>query len=95
MRFAALLLSTLLQFDVSPFNLYRLVITNLFTFFLRLVRSYLQHYGYEETLHSFDEAGKNLVPSVLTPETEFDKEETAYALHKRMILRQVLPQACF
>lgn len=56
----------------------------------RIVRSYLLHYGYEETLKLYDEASENAIPSVpATQENGFSEQESAYAFKERHILRQV------
>lgn len=56
----------------------------------RLVRSYLQHYGYEDTLNSFDLAGKTTVPPVfVAQENGFNEQDNVYALNQRKTLRQV------
>ncbi|XP_044475760.1 ran-binding protein M homolog isoform X1 [Mangifera indica] len=56
-----------------------------------LVRSYLLHYGYEDTFHSFDLAGKSTVPPVfITQENGVDEQDIAYALNQRKILRQLI-----
>lgn len=65
-----------------------------FLFFLclvpRIVRSYLLHYGYGETLKFFDEASESAVPPIsLTQENGFNEQDSAYALKERQILRQV------
>lgn len=57
----------------------------------RIVRSYLLHYGYEDTLNSFDEASRNTIPPIhITQENGSDDQETTYALNHRKALRQVL-----
>ncbi|KAH7543926.1 hypothetical protein JRO89_XS15G0062700 [Xanthoceras sorbifolium] len=54
-----------------------------------LVRSYLLHYGYEDTLNSFDLAGKSNVPPIfIAQENGFDEQE--YALNQRKTLRQLI-----
>lgn len=58
---------------------------------IRIVRSYLQHYGYEETLNAFDAAGQTSVPPVsFHNHGSFD----TYALNHRKILRKVL-SSCY
>ncbi|CAA6660148.1 unnamed protein product [Spirodela intermedia] len=53
-----------------------------------IVRSYLLHYGYEDTLNSFDIASKNsLQPAPVAQENSIEHCE-AYALNRRKILRQ-------
>ncbi|KAL2513305.1 SPla/RYanodine receptor (SPRY) domain-containing protein [Abeliophyllum distichum] len=55
-----------------------------------LVRSYLQHYGYEGTLELFDMASKNTTPPIsLVPENGFN-EEDMYAMSQRRTLRQLI-----
>lgn len=59
--------------------------------FIRIVRSYLLHYGYEDTLTSFDVASKSTVPPVyIAQENGVDGQEITYALNHRKTLRQVL-----
>lgn len=59
-------------------------------FMIRLVRSYLLHYGYEETLISFDLAGKSTIPPIcIAQENAFDEQDIMYALNQRRTLRQV------
>ncbi|KAB2065912.1 hypothetical protein ES319_A09G123400v1 [Gossypium barbadense] len=54
-----------------------------------LVRSYLLHYGYEDTLNSFDLASKSTIPPVyIAQENGFDEQDIGYALNQRKILRQ-------
>lgn len=56
-----------------------------------LVRSYLQHYGYEDTLNSFDLAGKTTVPPVcIAQENGFNEQDIVYALNQRKTLRQLI-----
>lgn len=55
----------------------------------RLVRSYLQHYGYEGTLELFDMASKSTASPISSlPENGFN-EEDMYAMNQRRTLRQV------
>lgn len=55
------------------------------------MRSYLLHYGYEDTLNSFDMASKSNVPPVyIAQENGFDEQDIVYALNQRNTLRQVL-----
>ncbi|XP_074561534.1 ran-binding protein M homolog [Curcuma longa] len=57
----------------------------------RIVRSYLLHYGYQETLKSFDLASESTYPSVSsTTENGFSDQEDVYALNHRHILRQLI-----
>lgn len=56
-----------------------------------IVRSYLLHYGYGETLKLFDEASESAVPPItLTQENGFNEQDSAYALKERQILRQLI-----
>lgn len=56
----------------------------------RIVRSYLQHYGYEETLKLLDIAGQSTVPPIsVVPENGVIEEDSMYALNQRRTLRQV------
>ncbi|XP_042508888.1 ran-binding protein M homolog isoform X2 [Macadamia integrifolia] len=57
----------------------------------RLVRSYLQHYGYQDTLNSFDLASKSTLPPIpVAQENGIDEQADAYALSHRKILRQLM-----
>ncbi|EOY17278.1 hypothetical protein QUC31_001404 [Theobroma cacao] len=56
-----------------------------------LVRSYLLHYGYEDTLNSFDLASKSTVPPIyIAKENGFDEQDIVYALNQRKTLRQLI-----
>lgn len=56
-----------------------------------IVRSYLLHYGYEETLNSFDSANRSSVPPVnIVQENGFAEPVTLYALSHRKSLRQLI-----
>ncbi|XWS24783.1 hypothetical protein CRYUN_Cryun27aG0014100 [Craigia yunnanensis] len=56
-----------------------------------LVRSYLLHYGYEDTLNSFDLAGKSTIPPIyIAQENGFDERDIVYALNQRKTLRQLI-----
>lgn len=56
----------------------------------RLVRSYLLHYGYEETLNAFDLASKSTIPPIyIAQENGYDEQDIVYALTQRKTLRQV------
>ncbi|XP_002521831.2 ran-binding protein M homolog [Ricinus communis] len=56
-----------------------------------LVHSYLLHYGYEETLNSFDLASKSTVPPIqVALENGFDEQDIMYALNQRRTLRQLI-----
>ncbi|CAL1363622.1 unnamed protein product [Linum trigynum] len=57
----------------------------------KLVRSYLLHYGYEETLNSFELATKNAVPPIsMSQENGSDVQDIMYALNQRRELRQLI-----
>ncbi|CAJ1978226.1 unnamed protein product [Sphenostylis stenocarpa] len=56
-----------------------------------IVRSYLLHYGYEDTLNSFDVASKSTVPPIyIAQESGIDEQEIMYALNHRKTLRQLI-----
>lgn len=56
-----------------------------------IVRSYLLHHGYEDTLGSFDMATKSTVPPIyIAQENGFDDHDIVYALSQRKILRQLI-----
>ncbi|CAN0928177.1 Ran-binding protein M homolog [Linum grandiflorum] len=56
-----------------------------------LVRSYLLHYGYQETLNSFELACKSTVPPILmSQENGYDSQDILYALNQRKELRQLI-----
>ncbi|XP_051139589.1 ran-binding protein M homolog [Andrographis paniculata] len=56
-----------------------------------IVRSYLQHYGYEDTLRLFDVAGKSTVPPItLSSGSILNEEAQTYALNQRKIIRQLI-----
>lgn len=56
-----------------------------------IVRSYLLHYGYEDTLNSFDEASRSTIPPInIVQENGIDDQETTYALNHRKTLRQLI-----
>lgn len=59
-----------------------------------LIRSYLQHYGYEETLNVLDEASQTCIPPITTTTTGVHdngfNEYGAYALNHRKILRKLI-----
>ncbi|KAL6318144.1 hypothetical protein AAG906_035649 [Vitis piasezkii] len=56
-----------------------------------VVRSYLLHYGYEDTLNSFDLAGKSNVPPISLDQGSGSNEEgRMYALSQRKVLRQLI-----
>ncbi|URE41785.1 SPRY [Musa troglodytarum] len=57
----------------------------------KIVRSYLLHYGYQDTLKSFDLASENTYPSEsMAQENGFDDQGDMYALDHRNILRQLI-----
>ncbi|KAL6492809.1 hypothetical protein OROGR_032568 [Orobanche gracilis] len=56
-----------------------------------IVRSYFQHYGYEETLELFDIAAKSTVPPIsLVPVNDSNEEKSMYALNHRKTLRELI-----
>ncbi|KAK7258265.1 hypothetical protein RIF29_32848 [Crotalaria pallida] len=56
-----------------------------------IVRSYLLHYGYEDTLNSFDVASRSTVPPIyIAQENGIDEQEITYALNHRKTLRQLI-----
>ncbi|QHO56077.1 ran-binding protein M homolog [Arachis stenosperma] len=56
-----------------------------------IVRSYLLHYGYEDTLNSFDVASRSTVPPIyIAQENGVDEQEIMYALNHRKTLRQLI-----
>ncbi|KAJ9560305.1 hypothetical protein OSB04_005465 [Centaurea solstitialis] len=55
-----------------------------------IVRSYLQHYGYEDTLHVFDEASQSSVPPITGIHDNGFNEHGVYALKHRKILRKLI-----
>ncbi|CAL5333506.1 unnamed protein product [Camellia sinensis] len=56
-----------------------------------LVRSYLLHYGYEDTLKLFDIASKSSLPPIpLAQENGFNEQDNMYALNQRKALRQLI-----
>ncbi|CAA0809884.1 SPla/RYanodine receptor (SPRY) domain-containing protein [Striga hermonthica] len=56
-----------------------------------IVRSYLQHYGYEETLKLLDIAASSTVPPIsLAQENGSNEEDSAYALNHRRTLRELI-----
>ncbi|RDX98677.1 Copia protein, partial [Mucuna pruriens] len=58
---------------------------------IRIVRSYLLHYGYEDTLNSFDVASKSTLPPIyIAQEGGIDEQEITYALNHRKTLRQLI-----
>ncbi|KAK4793442.1 hypothetical protein SAY86_023877 [Trapa natans] len=56
-----------------------------------IVRSYLLHYGYEDTLNSLYMATQSNVPPVsMEQENGFDEQDILYALSKRKTIRQLI-----
>lgn len=55
-----------------------------------IVRSYLQHYGYEDTLHVFDAASQSSVPPITGIHDNGFNEHGVYALKHRKILRKLI-----
>nr|GMD53066.1 ran-binding protein 10 isoform X2 [Ipomoea batatas]GMD57769.1 ran-binding protein 10 isoform X2 [Ipomoea batatas] len=55
-----------------------------------IVRSYLQHYGYEDTLKMFDIASKSTVPPISFVQENGSEEDNMYSLNHRKILRQLI-----
>ncbi|XP_076891219.1 ran-binding protein M homolog [Bidens hawaiensis] len=55
-----------------------------------IVRSYLQHYGYEETLNVFDEASQTSVPPVTGFHDNGFNEHAMHALNHRKIIRKLI-----
>lgn len=65
-------------------------------FLLRIVRSYLLHYGYQDTLNSFDTASKSTLPPISVPqENGVSEQGDTYALSQRKVLRQVRAYVVF
>ncbi|KAJ0977281.1 hypothetical protein J5N97_012755 [Dioscorea zingiberensis] len=57
----------------------------------RIVRSYLLHYGYQDTLDSFVMASENTCPPIpIWQDNGFNEQEDMYALNHRKILRQLI-----
>nr|XP_010911815.1 ran-binding protein M homolog isoform X1 [Elaeis guineensis]XP_010911816.1 ran-binding protein M homolog isoform X1 [Elaeis guineensis] len=56
---------------------------------VQIIRSYLLHYGYQDTLDSFDVESESMHPQV-TRENGIEEEGCAYALRHRKILRQLV-----
>ncbi|CAN0890107.1 Ran-binding protein M homolog [Linum grandiflorum] len=56
-----------------------------------LVRSYLQHYGYDETLNSFELDSKSTFPLLsMSKEDVYDAQNVLYASEQRSELRQLI-----
>lgn len=55
-----------------------------------IVRSYLQHYGYEDTLQMFDIVSKSTIPPISFVQENGPEEDSMYALNHRKILRQLI-----
>ena len=77
----------LLQFPSSA-NIILKVNQYICLYLFRIIRSYLLHYGYQDTLDSFDVESESMHPQV-TRENGVEEEGCAYALRHRKILRQV------
>ncbi|KAK8580096.1 hypothetical protein V6N12_070380 [Hibiscus sabdariffa] len=55
-----------------------------------IVRAYLLHYGYEDTLNSFDLACKSTIPPIcIAQENGFDDQDIMYALNQRKTIRHI------
>lgn len=58
---------------------------------IRLVKTYLLHYGYQETLNAFDLATESALPPVdIAQEGGFNEQEVSFALQDRKNIREVL-----
>lgn len=56
-----------------------------------IVRSYLQHYGYEDTLRMFDIESKSTLPPIsFIQENGFSEDMNMYSLNQRRVLRQLI-----
>uniref|UniRef100_A0A803L011 Uncharacterized protein n=1 Tax=Chenopodium quinoa TaxID=63459 RepID=A0A803L011_CHEQI len=56
-----------------------------------IVRSYLLHYGYEDTLNVFDMATSTSIPPIsLSQQNGFIEQDDMYALNQRKTLRQLI-----
>lgn len=56
-----------------------------------IVRSYLQHYGYEDTLRMFDIESKSTLPPIsFIQENGFTEDMNMYSLNQRKVLRQLI-----
>ncbi|KAK8692079.1 hypothetical protein V6N13_075559 [Hibiscus sabdariffa] len=56
-----------------------------------IIRAYLLHYGYEDTLNSFDLASKSTIPPIcIAQENGFDDQDIMYALNQRKTIRQLI-----
>lgn len=56
----------------------------------RIVRAYLQHYGYEDTLKTFDVESRSTLPPIsFVQENGFAEDVSVYSLNQRKVLRQV------
>ncbi|XP_039124588.1 LOW QUALITY PROTEIN: ran-binding protein M homolog [Dioscorea cayenensis subsp. rotundata] len=57
----------------------------------KIVRSYLLHYGYQDTLDSFDMASENTFPPIpMAKDNALNEQGDIYALQHRKILRQFI-----
>ncbi|XP_047321970.1 ran-binding protein M homolog [Impatiens glandulifera] len=56
-----------------------------------IVRSYLVHYGYADTLKLFDMASRSSLPPIsIIQENGFNEKDNEYALHQRKAIRQLI-----
>ncbi|KAF3621927.1 putative F-box protein-like [Capsicum annuum] len=56
-----------------------------------IVRSYLQHYGYEDTLKTFDVESRSTLPPIsFVQENGFTEDMNTYSLNQRKVLRQLI-----
>ncbi|PIA40683.1 hypothetical protein AQUCO_02400028v1 [Aquilegia coerulea] len=56
-----------------------------------IVRSYLLHYGYQDTLNSYDMASKSTLPPIaVVQENGFSEHGNMFALNHRKLLRQLI-----
>lgn len=66
------------------------ILSNLWLWYASIVRSYLLHYGYEDTLNVLDAATSNSVPPInVSQQNGFVEQDKLYALNQRKTLRQV------
>ncbi|KAK6793408.1 hypothetical protein RDI58_006861 [Solanum bulbocastanum] len=56
-----------------------------------IVRAYLQHYGYEDTLKTFDVESRSTLPPIsFVQENGFAEDINVYSLNQRKVLRQLI-----
>ncbi|KAJ7949690.1 Ran-binding protein 10 [Quillaja saponaria] len=55
-----------------------------------IVRSYLLHYGYEDTLNTFDVSSRSTVPPISIAQENGIEQDITYALSQRKTLRQLI-----